>query len=180
MEFHFVARGFRKQWAMFFESFSNAVKRPFANSLFTDLRQITLRLDSGLATTSRRRNGLTVMRIRYVTCRKDTGNTRAGCAVDRHDIAYLVGLHPRFEYIRIGFMADCQEESIDRNIHHLLIGLSLTLHQVGTLYPILSKQTDRVVLEKHGDLGIVQHPLLHHLGSTQIGLAHNQIDQLNR
>ena len=111
MEFHFVARGFRKQWAMFFESFSNAVKRPFANSLFTDLRQITLRLDSGLATTSRRRNGLTVMRIRYVTCRKDTGNTRAGCAVDRHDIAYLVGLHPRFEYIRIGFMADCQEES---------------------------------------------------------------------
>ena len=75
-------------------------------------------------------------------------------------------------------MTDGEEEAVDGNVNHLLIGLALALHEMSTLNPVFTEEAQRVVLEQNLDVLTIHHALLHHLRSAQEWLAHNEIDLL--
>ena len=81
------------------------------------------------------------MGISDISGGKYTRNFRAGSSRNRHDITNLIRIYPWLEDVRIGFMTNRQEETIDGDIHFLLIRLSHTFYQMSTLHAILSKQT---------------------------------------
>ena len=73
-------------------------------------------------------------------------------------------------------MPDGQEEPVDGYVIAALIGLALTVNDVGSLYAVLTEEPQRIGLEENLYLGVLLDALLHDLGCPQIGLAHNQID----
>ena len=57
----------------------------------------------------------------------------------------------------------------------MLVGFALALHQMNTLYPILTIKTGGVMLEENLDVLRIHHSFLHHLRGTEEWLADNQI-----
>ena len=60
-------------------------------------------------------------------------------------------------------MTDSEEETIHGNIVMTLVGFALTLYQMNTLYPVLTIETDGIMLEEDLDILRIHHPFLHHL-----------------
>ena len=140
--------------------------------------QIALGLESGLATAGSGCDGLAVVRVGHVACGKDAGQLGAWCAVDGLDVSHLVGLQVIFHEVAVRFMADGEEESVDGNVDHLLVGFALAFHQVSTLDTVLTKQSHGVVLKQYLNILGILHALLHHFRGTEERLAHDEVDLL--
>ena len=69
-------------------------------------------------------------------------------------------------------------DSISFNVTEFLVGFAFAVHKVCTLHLAFARELDRVMLEEHLDLGVVEHTLLHDLRRTQIGFAHDHIHLL--
>ena len=77
-------------------------------------------------------------------------------------------------------MTDGEEEAVNRNIIMTLVGFAFALHQMNTLYPVLTIETDGIMLEENLDVLRIHHPFLHHLRGTEEGFTNNQIHFLTQ
>ena len=115
------------------------------------------------------------MRIGNISCRKNSGNFCTGTITFRDDITHFVRINVFFKYFSIRLMSDSQEETVDRQAITFFIRFTPTFHQVYTFYPIIAKQTNRIVFKKNFNLLVVHYSLLHNLRCTQKRFADNQI-----
>ena len=77
-------------------------------------------------------------------------------------------------------MTDGEEEAVNRNIIMTLVGFAFALYQMDTLYPVLTIETDGIMLKEDLDVLGVHHPFLHHLRGSEEGLTYNQIHLLTQ
>ena len=91
------------------------------------------------------------------------------------DVALGVKGNEILEEAGIRMMTDSEEETVDSDVFDSLVGLTLTIDEVGALHLSFSGQLECVVLKEHLNLGIIEYTLLHDLGRAQVGLAHDHI-----
>ena len=77
-------------------------------------------------------------------------------------------------------MADSQEEAVDGQVVALLVGFALAAHHVSSLHAVFAIEAQRVVLEEYLDVLGLLHAALHHLRSTEEGLAHDHVHLLGQ
>lgn len=89
------------------------------------------------------------MRIGHIAGCKHARQLGTRCTRLGQDIAYFVCIQIGLENLRIGFMTDSQEESVNGTVVTFFIGLSHAFYQVHTFYAIFAVQTYRIVLEEY-------------------------------
>ena len=72
-------------------------------------------------------------------------------------------------------MPNSQEEAIDRQIIFAFVGFALAVHHMSAFHASIAVQAQRIRFEKHFNLFVVQHPILHRLGSPQVRFTHNHV-----
>ena len=72
-------------------------------------------------------------------------------------------------------MANGQEETVNLDIYQLLVGLALSLNQVGAFYAVVAKEAEGVVFEEYLDVLCCHHTVLHYFRCTQEGFSHDEI-----
>ena len=77
-------------------------------------------------------------------------------------------------------MTDCQEEAVNSDMTHFLIRFTLAINQIGALYLTFTGQLKGVMLEKHLNLRVIEHALLHDLRCTQVRFANDHIHFLTK
>ena len=143
--------------------------------LFSNLRQIALRLDCSRTTATCSRNGLAIMWISHVSGSKYPRHSCLRRTRNRLNIANLVCFDPGFEYLGIRSMTDSQEETVNCYIHLFFVRFTHPFYQMCTFDTVFTEKTDRVMLEQDRDIRSVQDTFLHDFGCTQIRFADNQI-----
>ena len=108
-------------------------------------------------------DGLTVCGVGAVTGSEYAVNVGAGRTVLSLDVASLVTLNSRTEYVCVGLVTDGEEEAVDGDVVMFLVSLTLALNDVSTLYAVLTEEALGVVLIENLNLLVVLHALLHNV-----------------
>lgn len=108
-------------------------------------------------------DGLAVCGIGAVTGSEYAVNVGTGRTVLSLDVASLVTLNGRTEYVCVGLVTDGEEEAVDGDVVMFLVSLTLALNDVSTLYAVLTEETLGVVLIENLNLLVVLHALLHNV-----------------
>ena len=127
------------------------------------VQQIAFGLNGCLTACTSGADGLTIYWVGTVASNEYARNLGLGRTVNLLQVAHLVSIEPFLEDICVGLVTNSQEETVDGDIYHLLVSLTLALHQVRTFYAILTKQSYGVVLKQYLDVLALHKTLLHHL-----------------
>ena len=113
------------------------------------------------------------MRVAHVARGKDPFDIGLRGARFRFDVPFRVERQLVGEKLRIGMVADGEEESryVDPDLLAVVAAQQRARHA-----RFVAQHLGGVVVEHHFDIGGVEHPLLHGLRSAQVGLAHDHVD----
>ena len=115
------------------------------------------------------------MWVSYVACSKYARNTCTRSIAFSNDITGFIGFHPRLENIRIRFVTDGQEESVNSHIVAFFVGFTHTFHYVHAFHTVIAKQTYSIVFKQYGNVRMIQYTLLHDFRSTKERLTYHKI-----
>ena len=87
------------------------------------------------------------MRVGDVTCGKHALDIGRGVVTREFDIALLVEVNLTAQELGVGTVANGEEEAVDSDVKEFLLVGALETHQVGTLYPIVTKQANGIGIE---------------------------------
>ena len=104
--------------------------------------------DSSLTARAGCGDGLAIDRVGTVASNEDAWDFSFWGAFDLFQIANLIHVQPILKDLCVGLVSDGEEETIDSDIYHLLIGFSLAFYEVGAFYAILAVKTNCVVLKE--------------------------------
>ena len=138
--------------------------------------QETLGFHGCLASACCGADGLTVVRVGYVTGSEDSGNVGAWGGAVGLDVTLGIGLDGRLEQVAVGLVSYGQEEAVNGKVIALFVRLAKVADHMRSLQLGLAVESQRVVLEQDFDLRVVEHALLHDLAGAEIVLADNQIN----
>ena len=108
-------------------------------------------------------NGLTIVRVSYVTGSKHTGYVCGGVGRVGDDIAGFIGGYLIVEHSCVGAVTYSEEESVYSQVKVLFTVGSFVFNKMCTFKEFLAEQACSVCVEKHFDISFVKHSLLHNL-----------------
>ena len=90
----------------------------------------------------------------------------------------VVGLYAGLDKVCDRGVSDGKEQSVDIHVIVLLFRCVLSFYHVHTLNAVLSIEACNVMLEQNLDVLSRLHSLLHNVRSTQVILAHHEVNLL--
>ena len=72
-------------------------------------------------------------------------NVRFGCSGNSFDVTYFVAIEPIFKHIGVGLMTNGKEETINRQVVALFVGLALAFYKVRSLQAVFTIKAQCVV-----------------------------------